>query len=65
MIEPEPPKQEEVETVEEVLPQNKAGIAASQKKDPTPPAQYRYCMPAHADYTPPKATARKKLTKNT
>lgn len=61
MIEPEPPKQEEVETVEEVLPQNsKAGIAASQKKDPTPPAQYRYCMPAHADYTPPKSTARKK-----
>lgn len=59
-IEPEPPKQEEVEPVEEVYPPNPkaAQAAASQKKDPNPPAPYRYCMPTHAVYTPPKPTAR-------
>ncbi|XP_070498250.1 calcium-dependent secretion activator isoform X4 [Chironomus tepperi] len=57
-IEPEAPKQEEVEPVEEVGPPNtKAGHAAIQKKDPSPPAPYRYCMPTHAVYTPPKPTA--------
>jgi hypothetical protein len=59
VIELEPPKQEEVEPVEEVYPVNsKGGTAAIQKKDPNPPAPYRYCMPAHAEYTPPKLTAR-------
>ena len=58
-IEPEAPKPEEVEPVEEVGPPNtKAGQAALQKKDPSPPAPYRYCMPTHAVYTPPKPTAR-------
>lgn len=59
VIEPEVPKQEEVEIMEEAVPLNaKAGNAAIQKKDPSPPAPYRYCMPTHAVYTPPKPTAR-------
>lgn len=41
---------------------NAASNANSAKKDPTPPAPYRYCMPTHAVYTPPKPTARKPLT---
>jgi hypothetical protein len=63
-VEPEPPKQEEV--VEEALvvgPPNAKNNAASNanaaKKDPPPPAPYRYCMPTHAVYQPPKPTARK------
>lgn len=66
--EPEPPKQEEEEqqaVTDEVVPPNafaKNNAAASTiKKDPTPPAPYRYCMPTHAVYTPPKPTARKLL----
>lgn len=58
-IEPEAPKPVEVEPVEEVGPPNtKGGQAALQKKDPSPPAPYRYCMPTHAVYMPPKPTAR-------
>jgi hypothetical protein len=61
-IEPEAPKPEELAPVEDVvinLPNQKGAAAASNiKKDPTPPAPYRYCMPAHAEYLPPKATAR-------
>jgi hypothetical protein len=64
VIEAEPPKQEEVEKVEEVNPPNSKAGAASQRKDPTPPAPYRYCMPAHADYTPPKLMARNKFKQN-
>lgn len=52
----EAPKPEEVEPVEEVGPPNTK--AAIQKKDPSPPAPYRYCMPTHAVYMPPKPTAR-------
>lgn len=68
-VEPEPPKQEEVDpqaAAAEAGPPNAKGNAASNanaaKKDPTPPAPYRYCMPTHAVYTPPKPTARKTLT---
>lgn len=65
-VEPEPPKQEEVDpqaAAAEAGPPNAKSNAASNanaaKKDPTPPAPYRYCMPTHAVYTPPKPTARK------
>lgn len=68
-VEPEPPKQEEVDPMAvaaEAGPPNAKNNAASNansaKKDPTPPAPYRYCMPTHAVYTPPKPTARKPLT---
>ena len=68
-VEPEPPKQEEVDPLAaaaEAGPPNAKNNAASNansaKKDPTPPAPYRYCMPTHAVYTPPKPTARKPLT---
>lgn len=66
--EPEQPKQEEEvqqAVADEVVPPNAnaKNIAAvsTAKKDPTPPAPYRYCMPTHAVYTPPKPTARKLL----
>lgn len=64
-VEPEPPKQEEVDPLAaaaETGPPNAKNSAASNanavKKDPTPPP-YRYCMPTHAVYTEPKPTARK------